>query len=73
MKMQIHFCIYLSHDINQNIKILISEVTTEEVHKAEKDLKYGKASGPDDILNEILQITCNINTKVCVCVSSMLY
>ena len=64
---------YLSHDKNQNIKILNSEVTTEEVQKAAKDLKYGKASGPDGILNEMLQITCNINTKVCVCVSSMLY
>jgi hypothetical protein len=52
---------YLSHDQN-------SEVTTEEVQKAAQDLKYGKASsGPDGILNEMLQITCNINTKVCVC------
>jgi hypothetical protein len=52
---------YLSHDKNQNIKILNSEVTNEEVQK------YGKANGPDGILNEMLQITCNINTKVCVC------
>jgi predicted transcriptional regulator len=65
---------YLSHDKNQSIKILNSEVTTEEVQKAAKDLKHGKASGPDGILNEMLKITCNINTKVCVCVcvSSML-
>ena len=58
---------YLSHDKNQNIKILNSEVTTEEVQKAAKDLKYGKASGPDGILNEMLKITCNINTKLLVC------
>jgi hypothetical protein len=41
---------YLSHDKNQNIKILNSEVTTEEVQKAAKDLKYGQTSGPDSIL-----------------------
>ena len=58
---------YLSHDKNQNIKILNSEVTTEKVQKAAKDLKYRKASGPNGILNEMLKITCNINTKVCVC------
>ncbi|CAG2190183.1 unnamed protein product [Mytilus edulis] len=32
---------------NQNIEILNSEVTTEEVQKAAKKLKFGKASGPD--------------------------
>jgi predicted ATP-grasp superfamily ATP-dependent carboligase len=46
---------YLSHDKNQNIKILNSEVTTEEVQKAAKDLKYGQTSGPDGILNEMLK------------------
>ena len=30
-------------------------------------MKYGKARVSDGILNEMLQITCNINTKVCVC------
>ena len=58
---------YLSHDKNQNIKILNSEVTTEKVQKAAKDLKYRKASGPNGILNEMIKITCNINTKVFVC------
>jgi hypothetical protein len=37
---------YLSHDKYKNIKILNSNVTTEEIQKAAKDLKYGKASGP---------------------------
>jgi hypothetical protein len=54
---------YLSHDKNQNIKILNSD----EVQKAAKDLKYRKASGPDGILNEMSRITCNINSKVFVC------
>ena len=58
---------YLSHDKNQNIKILNSEVTTEKVQKAAQDLKYGQTSGPDGILNEMLKITCNINAKVIVC------
>ena len=51
---------YISHHKNQNIKILNSKVTTEEVQKAAKDLKYGKASGPDGILSEMLKITCII-------------
>ncbi|CAC5377719.1 unnamed protein product [Mytilus coruscus] len=59
--------IHMSSYKNKNIEILNSEVTTEEVQKAAKKLKFGKASGTDGILNEMLKITCNINAKVFVC------
>jgi hypothetical protein len=41
---------------------LNSNITTEEVLKAAKSLKNGKAGGPDGILNEILKISFIYNT-----------
>lgn len=50
-------------DNNYNSEILNMDVSTEEVLKAVRELKNGKASGPDGILNEMLRISCIFNTK----------
>jgi hypothetical protein len=42
------------------MQLLNSNITTEEVLKAAKSLKNGKAGGRDDILNEMLKISCAI-------------
>jgi hypothetical protein len=39
------------------MQLLNSNITTEEVLKAAKSLKNGKAGGPDGILNEMLKIS----------------
>jgi hypothetical protein len=46
---------------NYNMQLLNSNITTEEVLKAAKSLKNGKAGGPDGILNEMLKISCIYN------------
>lgn len=61
---------YLGNSKNSktfNTEILNADISTEEVLKAVKELKYGKSSGPDGILNEMLKISCDVNTKVYVC------
>jgi hypothetical protein len=47
---------------NYDMQLLNSNITTEEVLKAAKSLKNGKAGGPDGILNEMLKISCIYNT-----------
>lgn len=42
---------------NYDMQLLNSNITTEEVLKAAKSLKNGKAGGPDGILNEMLKIS----------------
>jgi hypothetical protein len=47
---------------NYDMQLLNSNITTEEVLKAAKSLKNGKAGGKDGILNEMLKISCIYNT-----------
>jgi hypothetical protein len=44
------------------MQLLNSNITTGEVLKAANSLKNGKAGGRDDILNEMLKISCIYNT-----------
>jgi hypothetical protein len=49
------------------MQLLNSTITTEEVLKAAKSLKNGKAGGKDGILNEMLKISCIYNTTAIIC------